>query len=106
MAWREKGRQINLIADSTEQKLGIAVAAGYRGRNHPRDGPTARSNRSGNVSAYPRMDRPVADHPLLQVRAASLELRLDQGDKPRRPARQRQRGGQNQLERDETHIDS
>jgi len=45
------------------------------------------------------------DDALLDAGAAGLELRLDQGDEPRGGPRQPQRRRQNELERDEAHVD-
>src|SRR6185503_10625643 len=104
--WPTRAMARRSVTGGPEQKFGVAVAA-RNGRGDDVDNaPAERCYGRGNSVADVAMDCDVAHDAALQRRAPGLELRLDQRDQLRRRARQRQRGGQHQLERNEAYVDS
>src|SRR5260370_6341581 len=89
----------------TEQEFAIAVAAEDRGGDEAENAPAERRDGVRHFLADRGMDLGIADDALLDVGAAGLELRLDQGDEPRGGPRQCERRRQNELERDEAPGD-
>src|SRR4051794_31218430 len=76
---------------ATEQVFAIAVAAQERAGDDAEHAPAERRDRVGHLGLDGGMYLHIADDALLAMRAASLELRLDERDEPRRRPCQRQR---------------
>src|SRR5579871_2748730 len=89
---------------SSEKKFRIAVAASDGRRDDPGNTPAQRGDMRGNVLAHGGMHRAIAHDAFLEMRAAGLELWLDQRNELRRHRRERQRSRQHQLERDEADV--
>ena len=93
------------ITLGTEQELAIAIAAEDRGGHDSENIPAERSDGALHILGHGGMDLGGADDALLDMDPADFELRLDQGDEPRGRLCQSQGRRQNELERDEAHVD-
>src|SRR5947209_6724486 len=89
-----------------EEELAIAVAAeNWRGHNAD-NVPTQRGHETSDVGADRGMDGGIAHDAFFERAAAGLELRLHEREEARGKARERECGGQNELEGDEAHVDA
>src|SRR5713101_2988224 len=93
------------VTGGPDQELAIAVAAEDRGGEDANDPPAPRSHEAGNLVAHSRVNLRVADDPLLCRAPPGFELRFDQRNEPCWPARQGERRRQDELERNEAHVD-
>src|SRR5581483_1052155 len=93
------------VTARADQELAIAVASGDRRIGDAVDAPAGLTEPAGDCSGRRSGGCRIADDAALaDTVRAYFELGLDQGDQPSVGSRQTERGGEGELQRDETDI--